>query len=87
MPLPKYKRQYEEMVESNQEIFTALKNSPKNSEEFMSAQRAALRLVRKHEDALCKRTENTKFTNFSTNLADKFMEEVRANYPEIDYLE
>lgn len=83
MAIPKYKKQYEDMIENNQELFDSLKTLPKKSEDFKSAQRAAMRIVRKNEDLLCKRTENTKFTNFSTNLADKFTEEVQTNYPEV----
>jgi len=85
MALPKFKIQYDLMLENNSEIFEALKKAKRGTTEFKEAQRAALRIVRKNEDILCKRTENTKFTNFSTGLADKFMEIVRADYPEIDF--
>jgi hypothetical protein len=85
MALPKFKIQYDLMLENNSEIFEALKKAKRGTAEFKESQRAALRIVRKNEDILCKRTENTKFTNFSTGLADKFMELVRANYPEIDF--
>lgn len=85
MALPKFRIQYDLMLENNPEVFETLKKAKQGTAEFKEAQRTALRVVRKNEDVLCKRTENTKFTNFSTGLADKFMELVRANYPEIDF--
>ena len=75
------------MIENNKELFDELKTwgtKPK-SEEFQETQRKALRVARRNEDMLCSKTENTRFSNFSTNLADKFWEKIRAEYPEIDY--
>lgn len=85
MTTPKFKKQYDELIENNKELFDKLKSAPKDTEEFNELQRRVLRIVRRAEDALCSKTENTHFSNFSTGLADKFWEEIRANYPEIDY--
>lgn len=85
MALPKYKKQYQEMMKTNVKLFESLKNTDRNSEEFKSIQRQVIRIVRQYEDALCAKTENTRYLNFSSGLADKFMEEVRIFYPEIDY--
>jgi hypothetical protein len=85
MPTPKFKKQYDDMLKVNSALFESLKTLDKNSEEFKEAQRKALRIARKHEDMLCSKTENTHFSNFSTNLADKFWELIRTHYPEIDF--
>lgn len=85
MVVPKYLRQYQEMIDTNKELFDTLKKTGRNSKNFSDIQLKVLRIVRRNEDALCKKTESTKFMSFSLTLADKFMEMVRANYPEIDY--
>ncbi|MFA6981963.1 MAG: hypothetical protein WC243_03005 [Patescibacteria group bacterium] len=87
MSSPKFEKQYNEMIEKNKELFDELKlrsTNPK-SEDFKEVQRKALRIVRRSEDTLCSKTENTHFSSFSSGLADKFWEMVRSNYPEIDY--
>lgn len=73
------------MIENNQELFDELKTANQNSERFKEIQRNLLRIIRKNEDILCSKTENTHYVNFSTNLADKFQEEIKANYPEVYY--
>jgi hypothetical protein len=86
MPAPKYQRQYEDMLKINKALFDELKLKSKKpkSAEFKEIQLKVLRVVRRNEDALCAKTENTHYSSFSTNLADKFWEQARANYPEID---
>jgi len=53
-------------------------------DEFNQTGLKALRIIRRYENALCSRTENTGFGKFSENLSDKFWEEVRLNFPLID---
>lgn len=62
-----------------------LKSIKPKSEAFKEIQRKALRVIHQNENMLCSKTESTHFSNFSTILADKFWEKIRANYPEIDY--
>jgi hypothetical protein len=83
MVTPKYKKQYDEMVKNNQELFDALKTTNKKSKEFKEIQLSLMRVVRRNEDILCSKTENTHYSNFSTGLADKFTAEIMANYPEL----
>jgi hypothetical protein len=87
VPTPKYQKQYLEMLKINRKVFEELKlkSAKRNSLEFKEIQLKALRIVRRNEDLLCSKTENTKFSNFSLGLSDKFWELVRADYPEIDY--
>ncbi len=89
MALPKFEKQYMEMIELNKSAFEELKEKGKNpkSEEFAEIQRKIIRIVRRTEDRLCSKTENARYGSFSTNLADKFWEKVRESYPEVDYAE
>jgi len=89
MTTPKFEKQYNEMIEINKNLFDELKekSSNLNSEEFREIQRKVVRVIRRTEDRLCSKTENAKFASFSTNLADRFWELVRANYPEVDHAE
>jgi hypothetical protein len=92
MSIPKYKKQYQLMLENNKEVLDELKfafnayqiNPVSNKDRFREVQMRALRTVRKNENALCAKTENTQYSGYSTNLAEKFWEEVRRDYPEID---
>ncbi len=86
MALTKYEKHYREMIDINKDLFDELKlksKSPK-SEEFREIQLKAVRVARRSEDRLCSKMENTKNSNFSTVLADKFWSLIRADYPEID---
>lgn len=74
------------MIEYNEEIFEQLKSLDRTTDEFKKVQRKALRLVHQYENALCNRSETTGYTQYATGLADKFMAEVRNDYPEIDYI-
>jgi hypothetical protein len=84
---PKFEKQYSEMMKNYQAVFDELKlkSSKPKSEDFKEVQRKALRAIHLNENALCSKTESTHYSNFSVNLADKFWEKIRANYPEIDY--
>ena len=88
MSTTKYEKQYEEMIKINKSLFDELKKLSSNpkTEEFASLQRQIIRVIRKNEDRLCSRSENANFSSFTTNLANKFWEKIRENYPEVDYL-
>lgn len=63
----------------------AYKKSPsKHKEELGEMRRKLLRVMRKHEDRLCARTENTKFANYSENLAVLFWQEIRTMFPDVE---
>jgi hypothetical protein len=87
MTTPKYEKHYKDMIAENAELFDELKKLGKtpNSDEFRGVQFKVLRVIRKNENLLCRKTENTKYSGFSTNLADKFGELIRADYPEVYY--
>ena len=87
MATPKFERQYQEMLKNDKDVFAELKlrSSKPKTDAFKEIQRKALRVIHINENSLCSRTEGTHFSNFSANLADRFWEKIRANYPEIDY--
>ena len=88
----KYKKAYKDMLTDYKEFFQEFKtvhdNFEKNAEEwqdkFNEKGIKALRIIRRYENALCSRSENTGFGKFSENLSEKFWEEVRASFPSID---
>ena len=92
MAEPKFKIQFQHMMDTNKELFkkyeelkrTNRKKSPELEEEYQDIKFKILRVIRKNEDMLCSKSENTKkFSAYSQNLADKFQEEIRQNLPDI----
>ncbi len=92
MATPKFKKHYDEMMRYNGDLFTeylALEakydSDPQTfKEELRDLKRKLIRVIRQHEDNLCAKSENTKFGVYAANLAAKFWEEIRANFPRID---
>lgn len=46
-----------------------------------------LRIIRRYDDELCSKSENSGYGKFSENLSEKFWEEVRSTFPLIDQVE
>ena len=92
MSTPKFKKQVETMLAENKDLFAEYEKleesyarSPaKYKEELGEMRRKLLRIMRKHEDRLCARTENTKYANYSENLAMLFWQEVRVLFPNVE---
>lgn len=88
----KYKKAFKEMLEDNQKLFNDFKithnnfkNDPKNwQDKFNEEGTKILRVIRRYENNLCSRSENTGFGKYSINLSEKFWEEVRVFLPLID---
>jgi sugar-specific transcriptional regulator TrmB len=53
-------------------------------DEFNQIGTKALRLIRKTENEVCSKTENSGYGKFSENLSEKFWEAVRGKFPLID---
>ncbi len=96
MTTPKYKRMFEDMLQTNRQLFSdyneLLKkydlDKSKYAQELLDMQRKVLRAIKHTENGLCARTENTGRANYSTALADKFWDEVRVVFPRVeDYIE
>ena len=90
--MPKYQQYFQEMIEYNQDLFTSFKNLQEKyqkdpalyQDEFNEVGEKILRIVRRYENMLCGKSENSGFGKYSTNLSDKFWHEVRAYLPQID---
>jgi hypothetical protein len=88
----KYKKAFLEMLEYNQDLFNNFKTIHDNfqidpekwQEKFNEEGTKALRIIRRYENNLCSKSENTGFGKFSTTLSDKFWEQVRSHLPLID---
>lgn len=96
MAIPKYKKIFTEVYESNKALFDEytkiLIEYDRDKAGYYSGaidlQNKLLRLLKKAEDSLCMRSEITGHANYSQSLAEKFWEEVRLHVPRIDdYIE
>lgn len=82
------------MIEDNQKLFNEFKmihdNFAENKlnwqEKFNEEGTKILRVIRRYENNLCSRSENTGFGKYSINLSEKFWGEVRAFLPLIDQI-
>jgi hypothetical protein len=83
---------FKKMIEENSTLFDDFKTVhdelPDNKEElqepFNEKGTKVMRVIRRYEDALCSKSENTGFGKFSENLSEKFWEEIRGMFPHID---
>lgn len=53
-------------------------------DEFNENGQKILRIIRRYDNELCSKSENSGYAKFSSNLSDKFWEEVRLYLPLID---
>lgn len=92
--MSKYKQQIQDMLEYHNDLFKSFKkihddyekNPKKFQEEFNEEGQKVLHIIRRYENILCSKSEGGKYGKFSSNLADKFWEEIRALFPKIDYI-
>lgn len=92
--MTKFKKVYKEMVEQNRELFEEfewvhqnyVKSPQKWQRTFNMVGEKVLEVVRKYEDILCRKSEGAGFGKFSSNLAEKFQEELRIHFPKFNYI-
>lgn len=92
--MAKYKEVYELMVKENTELFDEfewvhenyLKNPDKWQRTFNMVGEKVLEVVRKYEDILCRKSEGAGFGKFSSNLAEKFQQELRKHFPKFNHI-
>jgi len=80
------------MLEENKTLFAEYEKLEENyakkpaqyKEELGEMRRKLLRVMRKHEDRLCAKTENTKYANYSENLAMLFWQDIRVMFPNVE---
>lgn len=90
--MTKYKQLYFEMVQQNADAFEEFKkihdlyrtDPDKNQEKYNEAGKPVMDIIRKWESRLCGRMESTGRSLFSGGVSEKFMTEIRANFPSID---
>ena len=83
------------MLEDNQKLFDSFKQLHDNyakdqtalQEKFNEEGTKILRVIRRYENNLCSRSENSGYGKFSDNLSEKFWTEIRAYLPLIDQVQ
>lgn len=88
----KYKKQFQLMCEENKLLFDEFKkyhdildlNNISVRNKFNELGQKVLRVVRRYENELCAKSENSGFGRYSENLSEKFWQEVRTYFPKID---
>jgi len=82
------------MLEENKELFdnfTAVHeayvvNPEMNKARFNEIGRDVMDVIRDYERILCGKTESGQYGKFSSNLSQKFWDEVRRVYPKINFV-
>lgn len=90
----KYKEYVQDMLTYHQELFDAFRlihdkyalDPEKYQQEFNDKGEEVLVVMRKYENMLCNNSEGSRYGKFSSNLADKFREEVRTYFSKIDFI-
>ena|SRR5579884_1562416 len=94
MAEPKYKQFFDLMLKQNKELFDSFKVTHDNfvenpkiwKEKFNSQGRDVQDVVRRYENLLCGHSENSGYSKYSSNLAEKFQHEVKKLFPKIDFV-
>ncbi len=82
------------MLKKNRELFIKFKithdmySADKKTwtKQFNEEGEKVLEIIREYENRLCGHSEQGQYSKFSANLAEKFWQEVRKNYPRIDFV-
>ncbi len=93
MAKAKYKEYVEKMISSNQALFDQFKtvhnqyslDEETHQEEFNLVGEGVMKIIKEYETKLCHGSEN-KFNQFTPQLTEKFMSEVRRLFPLIDHV-
>lgn len=88
----KYKQYFEKMVEENKEQFENFKDIHDNyvlepekwQKIYNEYGKEVLEMVQEWENKLCKDMESGPYAKYSTNLSEKFREEVKKYFPKIN---
>lgn len=90
----KYKQQVQDMLEAHKDIFKEFKKlhdayevDPKKwQDEYNEKGLEIQAILRRWENNLCGKSEGGMYGKFSSQLADKFREEVKVHFPKIDHI-
>jgi hypothetical protein len=92
--MTKYKKYFEKMLEDNKVLFEDFKKlhdeyalKPDSLQETLNKEgEKVLEVIREYERRLCANQERGMYNKFSTNLAEKFQNEVRGHFPMVDHI-
>lgn len=92
--MTKYRAAVQEMLEQNQELFDEFKpihdayvlNPEANQAKYNSIGSEVMDVIRDFERKLCAKMGAGMYSKFSTNLSEKFMEEIAKIYPKIMFI-
>lgn len=92
--MQKYQTVFARMLDENKELFdnfTAVHaafivNPDANKARFNEVGREVLDVIREYERILCGKTESGQYGKFSSNLSQKFWDEIRKVYRKIDFV-
>jgi len=94
MAVTKTQQYFQRMLEIHADEFTHFRvihdkysADPKSNEKEFNLQGEKIQeILREWENKLCNQSEGSGFGKFSSKLADKFWEQVRFNFPKIDFI-
>jgi hypothetical protein len=91
----KFQKHFQTMLDEYSDFFQEFKklhdqfvaDPEEYRDAFNQMGQKALRIIRRYDNELCAKSENSGYGKFSSNLSDKFWEQVRAYFPRIDTIE
>jgi len=94
MYMSKYREAVEVMLKENQELFDEFQaihdayviNPTVNQPKYNSIGSTVMDVVRDYERKLCAKMGAGQYSKFSTNLSEKFMEEIKQIFPKIMFI-
>lgn len=92
--MTKYRKYFQQMLDKYPRQFTRFKEVHDNyaldpdkwKDLFNIEGEMVMEIIREWERRLCSHSERGQYGKFSSNLADKFMDQVRAFFPKIDFV-
>ncbi len=90
--MPKYKEYFKRMMDENRQLFDEfgevhlryMQDPKKIQAEFNQKGQEVLDVIHKYENMLCGKSESGGYGKYSANLADKFHQIIKINFPRID---
>jgi len=92
--MSKYRAAVQQMLEENKELFDEFKpihdayvlNPAINQAKYNTIGSDVMDVIREYERKLCSKMGAGQYSKFSTNLSEKFMEEISSIYPKIMFI-
>ena len=92
--MTKYRQFVQTMMEENKELFDEFKpihdayvlNPQANQGKYNAIGSDVMDVIREYERRLCAKMGAGMYSKFSTNLSEKFMEEIKTIFPKINFI-